>query len=128
MEFETFNNAKQILEKFDPNRLLPKYLAEQQKAQSLSPAMTPASRQPLPSTSYQDGFRRRTIQSISTTPRTHNPAQTPMMRPILGSNQGQGQFLRQPMNSMPIMSRPAIMPAGMNTPRPGAQQFSAPRK
>jgi len=121
MEFETFNNAKEILEKYDPNRLLPKYLAEQRLNSPVSsPSVTPVSSRE--GTDFQDTLRRRNLAYSQLVRAQVMPAaQTPPMRPMPGA---QGQFLRQAVN-MPF-SRPAIMPSGM-TPPPPRQQF-IPRK
>lgn len=100
MDKETFKVAKEILEKYAPNHLLPKYLAEAQKA-------SPASLTPLPRT---EGLRRRTNAPMTSTP---VGGFTPRaIRPY--GHSGPGQFLRQPTNTF---MRPAIMPApgGLNT-------------
>jgi len=107
MEKETFRVAKEILEKYAPNHLLPKYLAEQQKA----PSLTPVPRE-VP------GLRRRSNPPNTSTPYNNMGGFTPRaIRPPLfgppGSGPpGPGQFLRQPTNNF---MRPAIMPGPSST-------------
>lgn len=105
MEKETFNVAKEILEKYAPSHLLPKYLADQQKTSPMS--LTPVPR-------AGGGLRRRTNVPSTSTPvggYTNMGGFTPRaIRPYGPSVPG--QFLRQPTNNF---MRPAIMP-GPNTP------------
>ncbi|CAL8109407.1 unnamed protein product [Orchesella dallaii] len=106
MDKETFKVAKEILEKYAPSHLLPKYLAEQQKAPSLTPVPRDA-----------PGLRRRSNPPITSTPYNNMGGFTPRaIRPYgpPGSGpSGPGQFLRQPTNNF---MRPAIMPPPNSTP------------
>ncbi|ODM92028.1 Protein lunapark-B [Orchesella cincta] len=114
MDKETFKVAKEILEKYAPNHLLPKFLAEQQRAPSLTPVPRAA-----------PGLRRRSNPPISSTPYNNMGGFTPRaIRPYgpPGSGpSGPGQFLRQPTNNF---MRPAIMPPPNSTPggSPGSSQ------
>lgn len=119
MDNETFKVAKEILEKYAPSHLLPKYLAEQQKAISMSP---------LPATpqSFQDGVRRRQ-QAAFGRGMSSTPIRPPVMRPVFSSTQG--QLIRQPANPfpraiMPAPAAPAIGPNGLPiSPRLGTSIF-----
>lgn len=117
MENETFKVAKEILEKYAPNHLLPKYLADQQRA-------SPMSLTPIPRTGQ--GLRRRTTSSFSSST-TPTPIPYPGMgnmtpRPIRPYGlTNSGQYMRQPTNSF---NRPAIMP-GPSTPGGPGMKFVA---
>lgn len=117
MEFETFNNAKEILEKYDPNRLLPKYLAEQKLNSPASSPVSLSSR--IGGGEMEDSLRRRNLPASSLYQGQPGSAsfQTPPMRPIVG---GQNQFLRQTMN-VPFLPRPAIMPSPASNFQPQQQ-------
>lgn len=121
MDNETYKVAKEILEKYAPSELLPKYLAKQQ-----STTVTPVSslRQETSASTYvfQGDLRRRQQQSFGTsTPiragvRT-NFSQSPVIRPG-----GPGQYLRQPTNAFPYQ-RPQLSimgsPSGPSYPAGG---------
>lgn len=100
MDKETFKVAKEILEKYAPNHLLPKYLAEQQRT-------SPASLTPIPRNS---GLRRRPNASSTPTPIPYGNMGGYTPRPIrFGSGPGPGQLLRQPANNFG-RPMPALMP------------------
>jgi len=97
MENETFKVAKEILEKFAPSQLLPKYLANQQAGLTPNrPGASPGNRTPI--TNYANNnpnLRRRTVPS----PGNPVPSFTPRLP-------APGQYFRQQSNSF----RPALMP------------------
>lgn len=99
MEKETFKVAKEILEKYAPSRLLPKYLAEQQRSSPQGPGgNTPltsriTSRMSTGSVEFNEGLRRR----AQSTPMGMIPqrAMTPAQRYSMGQpGPQQGPFLR----------------------------------
>jgi hypothetical protein len=132
MDKETFKVAKEILEKYAPRHLLPKYLEEQQRSSPVPQArpITPLTSrvQSRMSTGgmseFSDGLRRRGAQSTPGVgyplgPRSMTPGGPMMMQrfgPPGGMQQGPAGHFRPQM-------RPAIMPppgtqgAGMTTPQ-----------
>lgn len=103
MDTETFKVAKKILEKYAPSHLLPKYLADQQRAGG-----TPITSRPAPLDNL--GMRRRTMGEPSVSPQGMRMGQPfpPGYRPPLGMGG------RPPMPPMPFrpQQQQAIMPAG----------------
>lgn len=111
MDKETFKVAKEILEKYAPNHLLPKYLADQQRG-------SPMSTTPIPRNDA--GVRRRSTLTSNATPIPYGGYTPRAIRPYGPSPPG--QFLRQPSNTF---IRPAIMPAPGSGPRPNIPAITA---